>query len=493
MTESINLILSASTILLGVGVGFWLGTRSSKNEENKHQEAHTIEKRNLEERIIYLSKDLEQRDQMIEEQRESISGLKVLNAQLDSQVEHMHSQVIPDLRQERSELNRQLEESRSNQLELEKRVSVLGTSLDDERQQTGEKLKILEDARDKLREQFENLANSILEKNAEKFKLQNKENLDSILNPFKEKLAEFHKTVHDTHREGSNDRLILKEELKRLKSMNERLSEDANNLTNALKGDSKTRGIWGEMVLQKILENSGLHKGREYDTQVNVKDEEGTRYIPDVIIHLPDNKDLVIDSKVSLNAWEKMCSASTAEEKESHLKAHILSLRTHIKQLSEKSYEELEGIQTLDYVLMFIPIETAFLSAMDHEPGLFDDAFKKRIVMVTPSTLMVTLRTIENIWRYEKQNQNAQEIALQAGRLYDKFVGFLESMEDIGKSITRAKTSWDKALTQLSTGRGSLVSRAENMKRLGISTKKSLPAELLDEYLPGPDQIEPES
>ena len=481
MNETLYFFFSASIVLVGLGVGFWLSNRSSKKEASNQQEAYSIEKKALEEKNQHLSQDLLQQNKTIEAQRESISTLQVRNAHLESQVEQMNKQIIPELRKERAELNQQLDESRSNQLELEKKVSALGTSLDDERRQTVEKLKILEDAREKLREQFEILANNVLEKNAQKFKVQNKENLDSVLDPFKEKLAEFHKTVHETHKEGSNDRLILKEELKRLKSMNERLSEDANNLTNALKGDSKTRGIWGEMVLQKVLENSGLHKGREYDTQVNVKDEEGSRYLPDVIIHLPENKDLVIDSKVSLNAWERMCSSTSPEEKESNLKAHIISLKTHIKQLSDKSYEELEGIQTLDYVLMFIPIETAFLSAMDHEPGLFDEAFKKRIVMVTPSTLMVTLKTIKNIWRYELQNQNAQEIALQAGRLYDKFVGFLESMQDIGKSIERSQSSWEKALKQLSSGRGSLVTRAENMKSLGISTKKSVPTDLIDD------------
>jgi len=481
---SLLLVLSSVLSLAGAGLGFWLAKSLSAREKTRLEETHSLEKKGLEEKISDLVKDCEEKRLELEEKRETISKTQVRNAQLESQNEQLNQDLVPELREDKNQLKMKLDSSREELLKLEKEVSVLRTTLDEEREQNSEKLKILEEAKGQLKEQFENLANKILEQNSERFKTQSKENLNTILNPFKEKLMEFHKTVQDTHKEGSNDRLILKEELKRLKGLNERLSEDANNLTNALKGESKTRGIWGEMVLEKVLENSGLHKGREYETQVSVKDEDGSRYLPDVIVHLPEDKDLVIDSKVSLNAWERLCSAQTDQDRETQLKSHILSLKTHIKQLSDKSYEELESIRTLDYVLMFIPIETAFLSAMEHEPGLFDEAFQKRIVIVTPSTLMVTLRTIENIWRYERQNQNAQEIARQAGGLYDKLVGFVESMQEVGKSITRARTSWEKANSQLHEGKGNLVTRAEKMKALGVSTKKSLPTELLGDEKP---------
>ncbi len=481
MDSWIPMIIGPVAALLGGGLGFWFARHQASREITRLEETFSLERKNLEEKLVGFEKNLRENEVELEQQRNENSNFREANARLTGLSDHVNSELIPGLKQEREKLTTDLEEKQEELTQLKVTVSSLKTTLDEEREQNQDKLKLLEEAKEQLKDQFKNLANEIFEKNSEKFKIQSKDSLDSIIGPFKEKLAEFHNTVQVTHKEGSKERHTLELQLKNLKTLNERLSEDANNLTSALKGESKTRGIWGEMILEKVLENSGLHKGREYETQVSVRDEEGSRHLPDVIIHLPEEKDLVVDSKVSLNAWERLCSAEDEPEREKALKEHILSLRTHIKQLSVKSYEELEAIRTLDYVLMFIPIETAFLTAMEHEPGLFDEAFKKRIVIVTPSTLMVTLRTIENIWRYEQQNQNAKEIARQAGGLYDKLEGFVQSMQDVGKSIGKADSAWQKAFSQLNTGKGSLISRAQKLKELGVKTKKDLPPELVEQ------------
>ncbi len=424
-------------LILGLGVGYWIASAAGDKNAQIREKSFDLEKKNLEDQNHELRKDLATSSESISEYQERATN-------------------------------------------LEKQKSVLETTLENERKQSQEKLSLLKEAKDQLKLEFESLATKIFEKNSDKFAAQSKVNLDNVINPFKERLSEFHKTVKDTHEKGSKERISLEVQLKDLKGLNQRLSEEAENLTQALKGESKTRGIWGEMVLERVLEESGLRKGVEYETQVNLKDNEGSRYLPDVIVRLPEEKDVVIDSKVSLNAWERTYSSDSDESREKALKDHLLSIRTHVKQLSEKNYQELDAIRTLDYVLMFVPIESAFLAAMELDPGLFDDAFKKRIVIVTPSTLMVTLKTIQNIWRYEQQNQNAKEIARQAGDLYDKFVGFVDSMTSVGTSITKAGSSWEKAFSQLKTGRGNLVGRAEKLRTLGVTTKKELPAEMIE-------------
>jgi DNA recombination protein RmuC len=255
------------------------------------------------------------------------------------------------------------------------------------------------------------------------------------------------------------------------------------NLTNALKGQSKTRGSWGEMILERVLEESGLQKGREYEVQTMYASEAGQRRHPDVIVHLPEGKDIVIDSKVSLTAYEKYCSSDTEEKREKRLKEHILSIRTHIKTLGEKRYEELEGIKTLDFVLMFLPVEGAFWTAIESEQGLFNEAFDKNIMLVSPSTLLATLRIINNIWRYEDQNKNALIIAKKAGDLYDKFVGFVEVLDDVGQKIDKARESYQTARNRLTDGRGNLVRRTVELRQLGVKAQKELPEGLVVQAL----------
>ena len=376
-----------------------------------------------------------------------------------------------------------LERARQEKASLQTKLAELETRLEGERRNAEEKLVLLQEAREQLKLEFQNVANRIFEDKSQKFTEQNRENIEGVLKPMREQLSDFKKKVEDVYDKESKDRVSLLNEVIHLKTLNERISEDAVNLTNALKGQSKTRGSWGEMILERVLEESGLQKGREYEVQSMHASEEGQRRHPDVIVHLPEGKDIVVDSKVSLAAYEKFCSADTEEKRDKRLKEHIISIRTHIKILSEKRYEELEGIRTLDFVLMFLPIEGAFWTAIESEHGLFNEAFSKNIMLVSPSTLLATLRIINNIWRYEDQNRNALIIAKKAGDLYDKFVGFIEALDDVGQKIGKAQESYHTARNRLAEGRGNLVRRSEELRQLGVKAQKDLPEGLLVQAL----------
>ena len=364
---------------------------------------------------------------------------------------------------------------------LRETVSRLETQLSEERSQNHEKIHLLENAREKMSLEFKNLANEILEKKGKDFTENNRENIENILKPLREKIQQFEKKVEDTYNRESNERFSLQKEIKNLQNMNSRLSTDALNLTNALKGESKTQGIWGEFVLERILENSGLQKDREYEIQKSLRTDEGGMRQPDVIIHMPENKDVIIDSKVSLVAYERYCSEEDETLKAEALKQHIQSIRTHIRTLSDKDYQNLEAVRTLDFIMMFLPVEPAFALAVQHDHSLFTEAFDKNIALVGPTTLMATLRTIQNIWRYEHQNSNAMDIAKRAGALYDKFVSFTEDLEEIGRRIDQTQTSYDQAHKKLTSGRGSLISNVEKLKTLGARANKSLSPKLIDE------------
>jgi DNA recombination protein RmuC len=365
---------------------------------------------------------------------------------------------------------------------LRERFLKTQTLLEQERKQHTEKLAFLEETKQQLKHEFQSLAHTILEDKSKRFTDQNKQNLEGMLNPLREQIKDFEKKVHDVYEKESRDRLSLAQEIMQLKTLNQQMSVDAVNLTSALKGESKTQGIWGEMILERVLEKSGLIKGREYTTQVHLKNEQGKHYQPDVIVHLPESKDIIIDSKVSLNAYERYCSCETELDKKLAIDSHLLSLRNHIKMLSDKDYHKLVDIKTLDFVLMFVPIEPALTIAMQHDPELFNDALTRNIVMVTPSTLLATLRTIENIWRFEYQNRHAQQIATKAGDLYDKFVGFVEDLDELGKKLQSCVVTYDKSYNKLSTGKGNLVKRAEDLKALGIKNSKHLTIEAIEEY-----------
>jgi DNA recombination protein RmuC len=338
----------------------------------------------------------------------------------------------------------------------------------------------VEQLQEKFTKEFENLANKIFEEKGNKFSEQNKEKLNEILNPLKEKISDFEKKVEETNKESIKGHASLREQLQMLKEMNQKITQEATNLTNALKGQTKTQGNWGEFILESILEKSGLVKGREYVVQESITAESGKRFQPDVIINLPENKSIIIDSKVSLIGYEKFVSADDENEKQLGLREHINSIRSHIKNLSGKNYQNLYQIESLDFVLMFMPIEPAFAYAVQSDPSIFTDAFEMNIVIVSPSTLLATLRTIASIWRQENQNKNALEIAKQSGALYDKFVGFAEDLKSVGDRMEQAKTSYSNAMNKLVDGSGNLVGRVEKIKRLGAKASKTLPPSILN-------------
>jgi len=341
-----------------------------------------------------------------------------------------------------------------------------------------EKLVLVNEAKGNLKQEFENLAHRIFDEKQQVFRQQSGIQLDGVINPLREQLSSFHKKVEDVYDKESKERSSLIGEIRILKELNQQISQDAVNLTHALKGDNKAQGNWGEFVLESILEKSGLVKGREYETQVSLKDNEGSRRAPDVIVRLPEGKDIIIDSKMVLVDYDRYCSAKTEDEKQGALKAHVQAIRNHINGLSVKAYENLEGIRTLDFVLLFIPIESAFMLGIEKDPQIFRDAFDKGIIVVSPTTLLATLRTVQSIWRYEKQNKNAERIASDAGKLFDQFVLVLESLAEIGRHIERAQLSYDETVKRLSSGRGNLVSKIENLEKLGAKTKKQIPVEM---------------
>ena len=364
------------------------------------------------------------------------------------------------------------------QTSREELVSVK-TSLDLERRQFEEKLALLNESKEQLGVVFKNIANEIFEDKSKKFTSTNRESLNAVLTPLNEKIQRFEKRVEETYDKESKERYSLAKEIENLQKLNTRISEEAVNLTNALRGDNKTQGSWGEFVLESILEKSGLVRGREYEVQVSLKDDQGGNSQPDVIVHLPESRDLIIDSKVSFKAWDVYCSAQEELIKAEALKQHLTSIRSHIKLLSAKDYQNLIGVNSLDYVFLFMPIEAAYSAAIQQEPELFQFAFEKNIIFVVPTTLLTTLKTVQNLWRLAQQNKNANEIAEKAGALYDKFVTFVEDLDEVGSKIDSSKKSFEKAHNKLLSGRGNLVKRAEALRELGAKTSKKQKTELL--------------
>ncbi|MCG8315126.1 MAG: DNA recombination protein RmuC [Pseudomonadales bacterium] len=470
-------------LFLGFGLAYFMGRQKAaalldKTNAETALQLKTLEaaQQHLEEKYRQAQLDLtsaetDSRDWQGQYHKESNR-----NAQLQQEV--LQVQALEARLASLQEENAGLQQS----LKLEHgKCTELQAKLDASQQELREKLKLLNEAKEQLKTEFQNIANQLFESKSEKFTAQNKNNMDQILTPLREQLSDFKKRVEDVYDKESKERVSLLKEITNLKTINSQMSEDALKLTKALKGDNKIQGNWGEMVLERVLETSGLRKGIEYETQVSLKGEAGERKQPDVIVRLPENKDIVIDSKVSLVAWEAYCSADSEEEKHTAQTALLQSLKEHVRQLSGKDYSNLEGIRTLDFVLLFVPIEGAFLKVLENDTTLFSDAFEKNIMIVSPSTLLVTLRTIQNIWRYEYQNRNALEIAKSAGGLHDQFVLFVESLEDIGANLDKAQLAYDTAYKRLATGRGNLVRRTIQLEKMGAKAKKNLPDKLLEQ------------
>lgn len=454
MNDSIILILA---IVVAAAIGGYLGLIISKLKSKTEQS--TLEERNtnLQNQITNLqtsyANDSKKQDTLFKSQ------LDLLQTNV-SKIEHERESI----RAEKDFLNSEL--ARKN-TELEN-LQQLNVKRDEE----------LETRQEQLRKDFELLANKILEEKSNKFTEQNKENIKSILSPLHDKIQGFEKKVEDSQKESISMHSALKEQLLGLKDLNQQMTKEATNLTRALKGDSKMQGNWGELVLERVLEKSGLEKDREYFVQQSFTLEDGSRVLPDVVLNLPDGKKMIIDSKVSLTDYERLVNAEQ-EDKQIHLKAHVNSIRRHVDQLSSKNYQDLCDIESPDFVLLFIPIEPAFAVVVNQDNSIYNKAFEKNIVIVTPSTLLATLRTIDSMWNNEKQQQNAIEIARQAGALYDKFEGLVKDLTGVGKKIEAAKTDYSAAMNKLVSGRGNLIISVEKLKKMGAKAKKALPEAII--------------
>ncbi|MEZ8143601.1 DNA recombination protein RmuC [Enterovibrio sp. FF113] len=383
------------------------------------------------------------------------------------------------LRAEKVQLTETLDSLRDHKAALELSLREQQTRTEEQLEAADEKIRLLESAEERLRVQFESLANKVFDHKTRTVDEQNKQSLDSLLGPLKSQLEGFHKQVSDSFGEQAKERHTLIHEIKSLQKLNEDMTREAVNLTQALKGDNKQQGNWGEVVLARVLEESGLRDGYEYQTQVSLENEEGKRYQPDVIVRLPQEKDVVIDAKMVLVAYERYFHADTVAEKDSALREHVAAIRGHIRGLGRKDYHQLHGVHSLDYVLMFIPIEPAFQIALEAEPSLIREALDHNIMLVSPTTLLVALRTINNLWRYEHQNQNARLIADKAAKLYDKIRLFVADVEVLGAALDKAGDSYHSALNKLSTGRGNILRQVEGFKSLGVEVKRDISPTML--------------
>ena len=429
-------ILLVFAILVSLAIGFYIGKLLSKTQSN-------AEKSNL--------------DGQLTSQNNQLSELKITLQHLQ-----IEKQKVQAEKEEFAILLAKKENDFDNLLERNK----------EQKQEVNE-------LQEKFSKEFENLANKILEEKTQKFTEQNKENLKNILSPLQDKILHFEKKVEDTHKESIDYHAALRQQILGLREMNAQMSKETINLTKALKGDSKMQGNWGELVLERVLEKSGLEKGREYEVQQAFTSEDGGRILPDVIINLPDGKKMVVDSKVSLTAYERYVNEEDDVQQNIYLKEHVNSVKRHVEQLSDKRYQDIYHMESPDFVLLFIPIEPAFALALQEDLNLYNKAFEKNIVIVTPSTLLATLRTIDSMWTNQKQQENAIEIARQAGALYDKFEGFVSDLIKIGKKMDEAKVEYSSAMNKLTEGKGNLVTSAEKLKKMGAKAKKALPEAIL--------------
>jgi DNA recombination protein RmuC len=390
--------------------------------------------------------------------------------------QHEHArQAQEDWGQERSHKEAELRR-------LDAQCASLGAELREQQESHQQRLNDLQGSRDELRAQFAELAGKIFDEREQRFAETSQQQLGQLLNPLKERIQSFEKRVEESYQQEARERFSLGKELERLQQLNQRLSDEATNLTRALKGQ-KTQGNWGELILERVLEHAGLEKGREYQTQVSLKGPDGERFQPDVLIMLPGDKQVVVDAKVSLTAYQQYVSSDDTLIAQNALKQHVQSLRSHVKGLSGKDYKRLEGLHSLDFVLLFVPIEAAFSAALQAEPTLFQEAFDRNIVIVSPTTLLATLRVIDSLWKQERQSQNAREIAERAGWLYDKFVLFIQDLDEVGNRLQQLDKAYSAARNKLVEGRGNLVSRSEQLKLLGARASKNLPADLLERAL----------
>lgn len=483
--EYLNLVL---TFLVGLVLGvlvIWFQTKSKHIELVILKERETALHNELNKVRAEIDSIQQENESLqlkcIESQKEtaglaaSVTGMQQQNQILAQEREQDVQQLTSELRQLKANNDslQSLNQTQSNE------IAQLVTSLDAEKKQAEEKIALIQNAEKQLTEHFKNIASDILEDKSKRFTEQNQTNLDQLLSPLKDKLTEFKMKVEEVYVQEGKERSALGEQVKQLMVLNNKLSDDAHNLTRALKGQAKAQGNWGEMILERVLTSSGLRKGHEYDVQENHVRDDQSRAQPDVVIHLPEDRHLIVDAKVSIVAYDDYANAETDVQRENALKRHKESIRSHVKGLSDKNYQKLYGLKSLDFVLMFVPIEPAFMLAISNDNELWDDAWKKNVLLVSPSTLLFVLRTVAHLWRQEQQNKNAQDIAERGAMLYDKLVGFVEDLDKVGQRIDQAKVTYDQAYGKFKSGTGNVIRQAEMLKSLGIKPTKSLDSSLI--------------
>ena len=483
----------ALAVGLFVGAGaVWLVLRSRiAAAEAQAKSEGQIETARLNERLAaaqqeiarLASEQVELRAQavLVGELRQKLGETK---STMDSQTEK-----LAVFQHEKKELVSSRDQLISEQQRLSSQIAELTSTLEAERSNTREKLEVMKNAEEQLSNHFQTLANKILEDKTKRFTEQNQTNLTQLLDPLKTKIAEFQGEVQKVYVQEGKDRSALAEQFKQLVALNNQLSKDAHNLTSALKGQAKAQGNWGELILERVLEASGLRKGQEYDVQESHTRADGTRAQPDVVVHLPEDRHLIVDAKVSLTAYEEHANAETDHQRDAAMKRHLDSVRAHIKELSEKNYQQLYGLKSLDFVLMFIPVEPAFMLAISHDSDLWHDAWKKNVLLVSPSTLLFVVRTVAHLWRQEQQNRNAQDIASRGAELYDKLAGFVEDLDSLGVKLQQAQKAYDGAYNKFASGRGNVIRQAEMLKELGVKPTKLLSQKLVNAALDEPQNL----
>ncbi|EGR3316576.1 DNA recombination protein RmuC [Vibrio parahaemolyticus] len=479
--EHQSLILSSlfAATASGVAVGWWVKQRFITQTQLLEQQLVSekqLHQQQLEQVKQSLADAQQELDELDNERDKAAFEVRQSHGKLMAAMEKLR--YFEAVKQERQQYFDELGQMREQKSRLETQLREQQARYEQMNQANAEKLQILEQAEVRLKQQFEHLANQLFEEKTAKVDLQNRQSLEGLLSPLKEQLEGFKKQVNDSFSQEAKERHTLVHELKNLQRLNEQMTREAVNLTQALKGDNKQQGNWGEVVLARVLAESGLREGHEYETQVNLQSEAGKRYQPDVIVHLPQNKQVVVDSKMALVAYERYFNAETDAERDRALSAHLTALRAHIKGLSMKDYHKLKGIQSLDYVLMFIPVEPAFQVAIQADPSLIKDAMEQNIILVSPTTLLVALRTIDNLWRNERQNENAKLIAQRATKLYDKLRLFIDDMEGLGGALDRANQTYQGAMNKLATGRGNVIRQAESFRQLGVEIKRPISSDL---------------
>ncbi|EGQ9918217.1 TPA: DNA recombination protein RmuC [Vibrio parahaemolyticus] len=479
--EHQSLLLSSlfAATASGVAVGWWVKQRFITQTQLLEQQLVSekqLHQQQLEQVKQSLADAQQELDELDNERDKAAFEVRQSHGKLMAAMEKLR--YFEAVKQERQQYFDELGQMREQKSRLETQLREQQARHEQMNQANAEKLQILEQAEVRLKQQFEHLANQLFEEKTAKVDLQNRQSLEGLLSPLKEQLEGFKKQVNDSFSQEAKERHTLVHELKNLQRLNEQMTREAVNLTQALKGDNKQQGNWGEVVLARVLAESGLREGHEYETQVNLQSEAGKRYQPDVIVHLPQNKQVVVDSKMALVAYERYFNAETDAERDRALSAHLTALRAHIKGLSMKDYHKLKGIQSLDYVLMFIPVEPAFQVAIQADPSLIKDAMEQNIILVSPTTLLVALRTIDNLWRNERQNENAKLIAQRATKLYDKLRLFIDDMEGLGGALDRANQTYQGAMNKLATGRGNVIRQAESFRQLGVEIKRPISSDL---------------